>query len=199
LPASLFIVGIPGIENGAHYIFRTDVQLNRNNSIAARFNHADTGTENSGGGGLNTLERRIDLGAVDNSFGVQLASFTSKAMNEFRFQFAGNRAFEVRNQISGAPPGIMITSVANFGSPQDTDFTNNTNFTQIQNNFAWTRDQHAFEVGGGSLFRYALSRSALSTVYTFPSIDSYRDARNGIEPIRLFSVSRDLRRPRNAV
>ena len=179
LPASIFAAGVPNLDKAAHYIFRIDVQLSRNNNLTARFNHADTGIENSGGGGLNTSERRVDLGSVDNSLGVQLVSFTSKALNEFRFQFAGGRISTIRNGRSGTGPGITITNVANFGSPQDTDSVNSTSFTQIQNNFTWTRGPHVIKLGGGFSFRDAFSREALSTVYTFPSIEAYVDARNG--------------------
>jgi hypothetical protein len=183
VPASTFVSGLPGIENAAHYIFRTDVGLNRTNSLTARYSHADTGLENStGGGGFNTSERSTDLCTADNSLGVQLVSFSSRMLNEFRFQFAGLRSLAVRNELSGTGPGITITGVATFGSPQDTDSRSVTNFTQIQNNFTWTRDSHAVKFGGGYLFRNAYSRLELSTMYTFPSIDAFRDARSGITP-----------------
>ena len=39
-------------------------------------------------GGLNTLERSFFSTSVDYSLAIQLATYTPKLLNEFRFQYA---------------------------------------------------------------------------------------------------------------
>ena len=89
-----------------------------------RFNHAEISSKNFSQGRLNTLERVFDGSAVADGLAVQLASYTPQVLNEFRFQYAqrsntGNGG--KRNEFSGTGPSIVITGVANFGSPDGAD------------------------------------------------------------------------------
>ncbi|MCA1623633.1 MAG: TonB-dependent receptor [Acidobacteria bacterium] len=182
LPASIFPPAIPSLETGPFYIFRTDVQLNKSNRLTARFNHSDQSLENFIPGGLNTLERATDTTSVDYSLGVQLASYTPKVLNELRFQYAQRETRGKRNELSGTGPSIVITGVANFGSPGNADTINPLEkTTQIQDNLTWTSGTHAVKFGGGFNFIDDLKRSAVFARYTFPSIAAYLAARNGTD------------------
>jgi hypothetical protein len=182
LPASIFSVGVPIPEYAAFYIFRTDVQLNGNNQLVARVNHSDSGIENQNVGGLNTSERGVDSGGVDTAAGVQLISFTPKILNELRVHFAASTIRNVRNFQAGATPGVTITNVASFGSPQETAGSNSVSFFQFHDNLTWARGSHSVKIGGAYTFRYATNRSETSAQYTFPSIDAYEAARRGVDP-----------------
>ncbi|MCA1634168.1 MAG: hypothetical protein LC802_10855, partial [Acidobacteria bacterium] len=60
---------------------------------------------------------------VDYGLAVQLASYTPKLLNEFRFQYAQRRnpgSAGRRNEFSGTGPSIVISDVARFGSPDGT-------------------------------------------------------------------------------
>jgi hypothetical protein len=180
LPASIFPPAIPSLETGPFYIFRTDVQLNKSNRLTARLNHSDLSSENFIQGGLNTLERSVDTTSVDYSLGVQLVSYTPKVLNELRFQYAQRKTTNLRNELSGTGPSIVITGVANFGSPDNANTINPLEkTTQIQDNLTWTRGTHAIKFGGGFNFIDDLKRSSVFARYTFPSIAAYLAARNG--------------------
>ncbi|MCA1626275.1 MAG: carboxypeptidase regulatory-like domain-containing protein, partial [Acidobacteria bacterium] len=183
LSPSVFPAAIPSLEKGAFYIFRSDAQLNKNNRLTARFNYFDVSSENFIQGGLNTLERSSDAMSIGYALAAQLATFTPKTLNEFRFQHAQRRNPSLRNEFTGASPAITITRVANFGSNADTD----TNFpayriTQIQDNLTRTTGTHVVKFGGGFIFYNHTERSALVSSYTFPSIAAYIAARDGANP-----------------
>ncbi|MGB7068771.1 MAG: TonB-dependent receptor [Pyrinomonadaceae bacterium] len=187
LPASIFVPAIPSREKGSHYIFRTDAQLNGNNRLTARFNHAEVDFGGAGGG-FATLERSYDPKGRDYSLGMQLVSFTPRYLNSLRFQFDRSKVSLVRNEDSGTGPSINITNVANFGSPTNIDTVNPlTKVTQIQDNFTWTRGAHAIKLGGGFSFFDNFNRAPVFSLYTFPSIAAYVAARNGTDP---FSYTR---------
>jgi hypothetical protein len=181
LPASIF-AGVPIPEYASFYIFRTDVQLNGSNQLAARFNHSDSGIENQNVGGFNTTERGLNNIGIDRSVGVQLVTFTSSLLNEFRIHFAGSTVQNIRNVRAGSTPGVTITNVASFGSPQETDSTSSIDYAQLHNNFTWTRRSHSIKIGGGFSFRRANNRAETTAQYTFPSIDAYLAARSGADP-----------------
>ncbi len=183
LSPSIFPPAIPFLETGAFYIFRTDAQLNDKHRLTMRFNHSDSQVENFIQGGLNTLERGVDTTSVDYGLAVQLASFTPQILNEFRFQYAQRASGNKRNEFSGSGPSIVISRVANFGSPTNTDtIFPPRRITQIQDNLTRTAGTHVLKFGGGFNFYNQTERSPIFSQYTFPSITAYRDARNGINP-----------------
>jgi hypothetical protein len=190
LPASIFVPAIPSQEYGSHFIVRTDAQLNGDNRLTARFNHADIGTRNNIPGRFNTMERSFDIGVVNHSLGLQLASFTDRILNELRFQFARSNSANARNGHSGVGPSITITNIASFGSPTDADVAGLTKVIQIQDNFTWAFRSHAVKFGGGFSLKDNVDRSAVFSLYTFPSIPAYETARNGSTPADRFRYSR---------
>ena len=187
LPASIFPAAIPFLETGPFYIFRTDAQLNDKNRLSARFNHTDLMSKNFLQGGLNTMERSIDAFSVDYGLAVQLASYTPKFLNEFRFQYArrtspGN-SLGRRNEFSGSGPSIEITGVANFGSPEGADTIFPTwEITQFQDNLTRATGTHVVKFGGGFNLYNQAERAAVFSRYTFSSIGDYLSARNGTNP-----------------
>jgi hypothetical protein len=187
LPASAFPAAIPFLETGPFYIFRTDVQLSDKHRLSARLNHSDLLSKNFLQGGLNTLERSSDAFSVDYGMSVQLASFTAQTLNEFRFQYArrtsSGNSLGRRNEFSGSGASIVITGVANFGSPEgiDTIFPTWT-ITQFQDNLTRTNGTHVVKFGGGFSLYNQTERAAVFSRYTFSSIANYLAARNGTNP-----------------
>ena len=189
LPASVFVAAIPSQELGSHFIFRTDAQLDSRNRFTARFNLSDLGTKNSIQGVFNTLERSFDVGSLDHSLGLQLASFTGRWLNELRFQFARSDIFNTRNDFSGTGPSVTITNTANFGSPIDGG-RNLVKLIQLQNNSTLMLRSHAVKFGGGFSVKDNVNRASVFSVYTFPSITAYIAARNGLDPADRFNYTR---------
>lgn len=185
LSPSIFPPAIPSVETGPFYIVRSDAQLNDQNHLTARLNHSDLSSKNFITGGLNTLERAVDAATVDYSLATQLASYAPRVLNEFRFQYAqrrgtsgnnGNR----RNEFSGTGPSVVISGVANFGSPANVDTVfPPRRITQIQDNLTRIAGTHVFKVGGGFNFYDYTDRSPIFSQYTFLSIAAYVAARSG--------------------
>jgi len=192
LSPSIFVPSVPRLEKGSFYIFRSDLQLNKNNRLAVRFNHSDLNAENWIQGGLNTTERFVDAFTNDYALAVQLVSFTPTFFNEFRFQY-GQRNGEGerrRNEFSGSRPSVTISGVANFGSPVEGDNASAPyRITQIQDNLTRTFSAHIVKFGGGFSFHSDTDRSTLFALYTFPSIDAYIAARNGTNPLSYTSFT----------
>jgi hypothetical protein len=182
LPASIFVPAIPSQEYGSHYIVRSDLQLNGDNRLTTRFNHSNIGTRNNIGGVFNTMERSADSTTIDHSVGVQLASYTTRWLNELRFQFVRYAADTIRNETSGTGPSVTISSVANFGSPTNAGSGDDTTVVQIQNNFSLTRDAHVIKFGGGFSFANTYNLVRVSPLYSFRSIPAYKEARLRIDP-----------------
>ncbi len=182
LSPSIFPIAIPSLEGGSFYIFRTDVQLNDKNRLTGRFTHSDVFSRNFVLGGLNTLERTFSQTSVDYSAGFQLATYTPKLLNELRFQYAQRAPGSRRNELSGNGPSIVITGVANFGSPDNVDtIFPPRRITQIQDNLTQTVGTHVVKFGFGFNFYNNTERSPIFARYTFPSIAAYVAARNGTD------------------
>ncbi len=181
LSSSIFPPALPTDENPSFYIFRTDAQLDHNNHLTTRVNHSRGSIRNFTNGGLNTLDRSADTTSVDYGAAVQLSSYTQRVLNEFRFQYAQRSAGNRRNELSGTGPSIVITGVANFGSPEATD----TIFplkrvTQIQDNLTRSVGTHVTKFGGGIHFYNHTERSSVFARYTFSSIPNYVSAKTGV-------------------
>ncbi len=183
LSPSIFPAAIPGVELGSTYIFRTDLQINSNNRMSARINHSDVNTKNAIGGRFNTLERTIDSASVDSGFGAQLASYTLKVFNEFRFGFAQSNSVSRKNEFSGTGPTITIPGVANFGpSTQADTVAPPLKITQFQDNLTRLAGTHVIKFGGGFSRHDYSERAAIFSIYRFTSINNYIAARTGANP-----------------
>ena len=182
LSPSIFPASAPLTQEREFYIFRTDLQLNKNNRLTVRFNRSPN-IALRGSGGLNTLERAQNIKNKDYSIGAQLVSYLPTTLNELRFQYAWRRTSFERNELSGSTPAVTITGVANFGSTLDSYSINPLEkTTQIQNNLTLTRSSHVFKFGGGFIRIDDFKRLPISATYTFPTIDAYIVARNGSNP-----------------
>jgi hypothetical protein len=195
LPADIFASSIPASQKVNFFIFRTDAQLNKANRLTGRFIRFTNYSPNNVGGGLNTLQRTVDLDDKSNSLAIQLTSIISPELfNEFRYQRAHRRSEFLPTQYTPTGvPSVTITNVANFGpatnagtiSPIET-------MNQFQNNLTWTRGNHSMKFGGGVNRIYDYRRNDISAVYTFPSIDAYIAARNGTNPMGYTSFTQTL-------
>ena len=182
LPDAIFPPAIPFVEATPFYIFRTDLQINDHNRLTARFNHSDSRIKGPQQGGSNTLEQAIDVRSVDHSFGAQLVSYTGNLFSEMRFQYGQRKESTSPNDISGPEPSIVITQVANFGSPGGETINPLEKHTQVVENVTWTNGEHVIKFGGGFNFIDGLRRTAVFSRYTFNSIDAYLAARTGVDP-----------------
>ncbi|MBX7055364.1 MAG: TonB-dependent receptor [Pyrinomonadaceae bacterium] len=182
VPASAFPTAIPTAQKVNFFILRTDAQINNANRLSVRFNYFKNLSPDNIGGGLNTLQRSIDFDDKSYSVGAQLASIIRpEILNEFRFQYAKRDSRNVANANSGTGPSIVITGVANFGAPENDDtIAPLETMTQFQDNLSWQVGDHGLKFGGGINVIDDTRRSNVFARYTFPSIQAYLDAKNGI-------------------
>ena len=179
LPSDIFVSSIPASQKVNFLIFRTDVQLTDAHRLTGRFIRFTNFSPNNVGGGLNTLERTVDLDDKSNSLAIQLASILSpNVFNEFRYQRAHrNSEFLPSAFTPTGVPSIAITNVANFGPATNVGTVSPIQtMNQFQNNLTWTRGDHAMKFGGGFNKIYDYRRNDISAVYTFGSLRAYQYA-----------------------
>jgi len=182
VPASAFPTAIPTAQKVNFFIIRTDAQINNANRLSVRFNYFKNLSPDNIGGGVNTLQRSIDFDDKSYSIGAQLASVIRPTiLNEFRFQYAKRDSRNVANANSGTGPSIVITGIANFGAPENDDtIAPLETMTQFQDNLSWQIGDHGIKFGGGINRIDDTRRSNVFARYTFPSIQAYLDAKNGV-------------------
>ena len=131
---------------------------------------------------MTTLQRSIDFDDKSYSVGIQFASIiTPQILNEFRFQYAKRDSENVANSNSGTGPSIVITGVANFGSPENANTISPLEtMTQFQDNLSWQVGDHGIKFGGGLNRINDTRRSNVFARYTFSSIPNYVSANTGI-------------------
>ena len=182
LSAAQFVSSIPASQKVNFFIFRSDAQLNAANRLTGRYIRFSNYSPNNIGGGLNTLERTVDLDDKSNSLAIQLMTvFSPTIFNEFRYQRANRKSQFLPTEFtpkSGA--SIAIPNVAQFGpatnlgtiSPIET-------MNQFQNNLTWNKGDHSMKFGGGVNRIYDYRRNDISAVFTFPTLTAYLAARSG--------------------
>ncbi len=198
LPSSIFVSAIPASQKVNFLIFRTDAQLNDNNRLTGRFIRFTNYSPNNIGGGLNTLERTVDLDDKSNSLAIQLSSIIGQnVFNEFRYQRAHRKStFLPTDSTPTGVPSIAITGVANFGPATNLgNISPIQTMNQFQNNLTWNKGNHSMKFGGGINHIYDFRRNSVSATYTFPNLNAYLNARNGTNPLGYTSFAQTLGDP----
>ncbi|MBK7513371.1 MAG: TonB-dependent receptor [Chloracidobacterium sp.] len=182
VPAGAFPTAIPTAQKVNFFIIRSDAQINDANRLSTRFNYFKNLSPDNIGGGVNTLQRSIDFDDKSYSLGIQLASIIRPTiLNEFRFQYAKRNSQNLANANSGTGPSIVITGIANFGAPENDDTISPLEtMTQFQDNLSWQVGDHGIKFGGGVNRIDDTRRSNVFARFTFPSIQAYLDAKNGV-------------------
>lgn len=184
VPASAFVPAIPVSQKANFFIIRTDAEINKTNRFTARYNYFDNNSPNNIGGGINTLQRSIDFKDKSYSLGLQLVSlFSPRVINEFRFQHSKRDSRFLPNSNSGTGPSIVISGIANFGSPENKNTVSPLEkMTQIQNNLTLIKSNHLIKIGGGFNAIYDFRLFGIFARYVFPTIQAYIDAKTGVNP-----------------
>ncbi|MEO5860418.1 MAG: carboxypeptidase regulatory-like domain-containing protein [Pyrinomonadaceae bacterium] len=179
LSPSIFSDTIPASQKVNFFIFRTDAQITENHRLTGRFIRFTNFSPNNVGGGINTLERTVDLDDKSNSLAIQLASiFSPNVFNEFRYQRAHRNSIFLPTQYTPSTPfSVTITGVASFGAAANINAISPIEtMNQIQNNLTWTKGSHTFKFGGGVNMVYDFRRSNVNATYTFPNLATYLNA-----------------------
>lgn len=178
---------VPREQTARFFIGKADYQLNANNRLTARSIVFRNDSPNNIGGGLTSIQRTNDfLDAMESSSAQLVSSFGANRLNELRVQYARRVQSREANELSGTGPAINIPGVANFGGPNavasDAGFGFTQGIWQVIDNFTWLRGNHSFKAGFDLQFVEDERTATLFQLYTFPSIDAYLAARDGINP-----------------
>jgi hypothetical protein len=179
LPSSIFVDTIPASQKVNFFIFRTDAQITKDHRLTGRYIRFTNFSPNNVGGGINTLERTVDLDDKSNSLAIQLASILSpNVFNEFRYQRAHRNSIFLPTQYTpDSAYSVTITGVAAFGAATNINAISPIEtMNQIQNNLTWTKGDHTFKFGGGVNMIYDFRRSNVNAMYTFPNLATYLNA-----------------------
>ncbi len=178
---------VPREQTARFFIGKADFQINPSHRLTGRTIVFRNDSPNNIGGGLTSMERTTDfLDAMESTSGQLVSSFGSRMLNELRVQYARRVQSRAGNDFSGSGPAINIPGVANFGGPiggaADAGFGFTQGIFQVVNNFTYIRGNHSYKIGGDIQLIDDKRTSTLFQLYTFPSIDAYLNARNGINP-----------------
>jgi carboxypeptidase family protein len=185
--------GVIPASQGVHFLLgKSDYQMSPAHKLTARyFFFKNTSPFNIGSNGAtgvpNTLEQATDFNDRMDSAALQLvSSFGSSRLNELRVQFARRHQFRTASDTAGSGPAIRVSGVATFGAPiaavSDAGFDFKQDIWQVIDNFTWISGRHNFKAGVDAQFVSDARRNALFQVYTFPGVDAYLAARNGVTP-----------------
>jgi Carboxypeptidase regulatory-like domain/TonB dependent receptor len=182
VPSTAFPTAIPASQKVNFFIVKTDAQINENNRLSLRFNWFKNKSPNNIGGGLNTLQRTIDFDDISYSPSAQLIStFTPNILNEFRFQYAKRDSRQNSNPLSGTGPSLVITGIANFGAPENSNtIAPLETMTQFLDNVTISNGNHTMKFGVGVNKIYDKRRSGVFARYTFASLANYISTKTGV-------------------
>src|SRR5262249_33323852 len=124
---------------------RLDYQINKNNTLMARYNYGNDSLENVGIGDFTLPSRASTIANTDHTLQLtETAVITPRIVNETRFQFLRNN----REQHGDAStPSIVVVDAFNGGGANVGLATNNSNRYELQNYTTWSHKNHTFKFG----------------------------------------------------
>jgi hypothetical protein len=193
-PADVAALGLPqqpgvppNIQKVPFFIGKIDYQLSPANRLTARhILFRNDSPYNNGVGGLSTMQVASDfVDAMDSSAAQLVSTIGLNKLNELRVQYAHRHQQSTASPEAGPAPYISIPSVANFGGPYNTTgqggngFDFKQNITEVVDNFTLIRSSHSYKAGVDIQYVHDGRTSAPLQSYTFPTIQSYLDAKSG--------------------
>ncbi|MGB9179536.1 MAG: carboxypeptidase-like regulatory domain-containing protein, partial [Pyrinomonadaceae bacterium] len=124
---------------------RLDYQLNKNNTLVARYTYAKSSNINSGVGDFNLASRAFNTTNREHTLQLtETAIINQKIINETRFQYVRER----RNQVGdNSQPTIRVLDAFTGGGSQVGLSLNNQDNWELQNYTSWTTGNHSLKAG----------------------------------------------------
>jgi hypothetical protein len=162
-----------------NFFSRIDHRLNESTQLSTRYSLYDVSSENSRNvGGLGVVSRGVGLENRDQTVAIGLVSrFSTKAVNEARFQFTRSRlAAPVNDEIG---PAVNISGVANFGTATFSPTARAIDLYEVVDNVSAYRGAHTLKGGVDFLYnRVAIEfPGAIQGAYTFSSLQNFESGR----------------------
>jgi hypothetical protein len=170
------------------YIGKLDYKLHPSHQLSLRVNTFTNDNPWQSGGGNTAIERGNHFEDFMLSGATQLvSSFGPNNLNELRFQVAYRNTVRPPAVPETTGPSITISGTqtqggVSFGPYNNigNDFTQRN--TQLLDNFTMLRGVHSFKVGFNLQMIHDERGTALPVSYTFPNVQAYLDAKNGVNP-----------------
>ncbi len=193
----------PNVQTAKFLISKADYQINSTHRANIRWVRFHNDAPYNSGGGINTLERATNfLDAMDSVAGQVISAFGPTKLNELRVQYASRHQSSVSNSDSGSGPAVTISGIAGFGGAVGGTGQGNAGFdfqqsmTQVIDNFTLIRGNHSYKIGFDFQHVTDSRTAAPQFVYTFPTLQSYLDAKSGVNPFG-YSTMTQLQGDRN--
>jgi hypothetical protein len=194
-PANVAALGLPpqpgvppNIQKVPFFIGKVDYQVSPANRLTARhILFRNDSPYNNNVGGITTMQAASDfVDAMDSTAAQLVSTIGINKLNEVRVQYAHRHQQSTASAEAGPAPYISIPGIANFGGPYNTTgqggngFDFKQNITQVIDNFTLIRGTHNYKAGVDMQYVHDERTSAPQQSYTFPSIQTYLDAQNGV-------------------
>ena len=166
---------VPASFDTTNFFTRIDHSINQRNQLSGRYSLYHINAVNSRTvGGLNAVSRGTGLRDTDQTVVVSnVTTFSSRTLNEARFQFTNSRLDAPVNDEVG--PAVNIAGIANFGTATFSPLARDINLLEVVDNVSTQRGDHS--VKGGVDFLYnrvnILFPGAVQGVYTFSSLNNF--------------------------
>jgi hypothetical protein len=195
VPANASALGLPtqpgvppNVQTVPFFIGKLDYQVNRANRLTARhILFRNNSPYNNNVGGLGTMQVASDfVDAMDSTAAQLVSTIGNSKLNELRVQYAHRHQQSTASAEAGPAPYIVVSGIANFGGPYSTTgqggngFDFKQNITEFVDNFTFIRSSHSYKAGIDFQHVHDGRTSAPLQSYTFPSIQAYLDAKNGV-------------------
>ena len=178
---------VPSYRSVFFFIGKGDYQINGGNRLSVRVNTFRNDNPYQSGGGTTAVERGNDFADHMYSGATQLVSTMGGGrLNELRAQFAQRHTQQYSHDhtLSALPISVNINGgqgqTINFGryAGEGMDFVQQ--IGQIIDNFTWLNGRHNYKVGVDYQWIDDHRAVPLPATYTFPTVQSYLDAKSGL-------------------
>ncbi len=162
-----------------NFFSRIDHHINASNLLTARYSFYDIESFNARGvGGLNAASRATALEDRDQTIAVsEVATLSSRVVNEARFQFTRSRLAAPPNDLVG--PAISISGVANLGMFTSSPTGRDIHLYELVDNVTVERGAHSLKFGADFLYNRVniTFPGATQGAYTFSSLANFQAGR----------------------
>src|SRR5262245_29050924 len=162
-----------------NFFTRVDHHISAANLLTARYSLYDIESFNARGvGGLNAATRGTALEDRDQTIAVSdLATISSRAANEARFQFTRSRLAAPPNDLVG--PAINISGVASLGMFTSSPTGRDIDLYELVDNVTVERGSHSLKFGGNFLYNSLniAFPGVTQGAYTFSSLANFQAGR----------------------
>jgi hypothetical protein len=168
---------VPASFDTTNFFTRIDHSFNQRNQLSARYSLYHINAVNSRSvGGLNAVSRGTGLDDTDQTVQVSnVTTFSTRTLNEARFQFTNSRLEAPVNDDVG--PAVSIAGVANFGTATVSPLGRDINLFEAVDNISTLRGSHSLKVGSNFLHNRVniVFPGAVQGVYALSSLNNFLD------------------------